>query len=158
MKNGHHYIGGSWRADAPNGFGDSISPNDGSVIGNAPFGSAKLAAEAVLFAREAFETSNWAEGPRLRAKSLLEFADILEARQKEIAQLMAAENGKVLAQAMHEVAAGYSEARYYAGVARNVFGRTFESCSSFQSLMTREPAGVVSVIVPWNAPVTLLVR
>ena len=26
------------------------------------------------------------------------------------------------------------------------------------SLMTREPAGVVSVIVPWNAPVTLLVR
>lgn len=26
------------------------------------------------------------------------------------------------------------------------------------SLITREPAGVVSVIVPWNAPVTLLVR
>jgi acyl-CoA reductase-like NAD-dependent aldehyde dehydrogenase len=56
------------------------------------------------------------------------------------------------------VAAGYGEARYYAGVARNVFGRTFESGPGKISLMTREPSGVVSVIVPWNAPVTLLVR
>ena len=71
---------------------------------------------------------------------------------------MARENGKVLARARYEVAAGYGEARYYAGVARNVLGRTFESDVGKLSLMTREPSGAVSVIVPWNAPMTLLLR
>ena len=155
---GHHYIAGAWRSDTPNGVTEVENPSDGTIIGTAPNGSAELAGDAVMVAREAFETTGWASNPRQRAAALLEFADILESRADEIATLMARENGKVLGQARHEVAAGYGEARYYAGVARNVFGRTFESGAGKLSLMTREPSGVVSVIVPWNAPVTLLVR
>jgi len=155
---GHHFIDGAWVGDAPNGLGDSINPNNGSVLGQAPLGSKALATMAVMAARRAFETSDWAASPRFRAKALLDFAEVLESRQADIAGLMARENGKVLAQAMHETAAGFSEMRYYAGVARNVFGRTFESAPGKMSLMTREASGVVSVIVPWNAPVTLLVR
>ena len=156
--NGNHYISGSWVDDSPNGFRESINPNDGSVLGTAPNGSSELASQAVESARQAFEFSTWPSDPRLRASVLLDFAAALEARADEIAILMSRENGKVLGQAKHEVAAGYSEARYYAGVARNVFGRTFESGPGRMSLMTREPSGVASVIVPWNAPVTLLVR
>jgi betaine-aldehyde dehydrogenase len=155
---GHHYINGTWIGDAPNGFNDSVNPATAEPIGSVPNGSHGLAEQAILAAREAFETTSWASDPRLRAKVLLDFADQLEAKQEEIARLMAQENGKVLGQAKHEVAAGFSEARYYAGVARNVFGRTFESGPGKMSLLTREPSGVVSVIVPWNAPVTLLVR
>ena len=155
---GHHYIDGAWIDEAPNGHIDVESPSSGRLIGTAPNGSADLANRAVNAARDAFENSSWATEPRLRAAVLLEFADVLESRADEIARLMAQENGKLLAQARHEVTAGYSEARYYAGVARNVFGRTFESGTGKLSLMTREPSGVVSVIVPWNAPVTLLVR
>ena len=155
---GHHYIAGAWRSDAPHGSHPVENPSDRSVIGTAPDGSAELASEAVMAARTAFATTDWASNPRQRAAALLEFADILESRADAIAALMARENGKLLAQARHEVAAGYGEARYYAGVARNVFGRTFESGPGKISLMTREPSGVVSVIVPWNAPVTLLVR
>ena len=155
---GHHYIAGAWRSDAPHGSHPVENPSDRSVIGTAPDGSAELASEAVMAARTAFATTDWASNPRQRAAALLEFANILESRADTIATLMARENGKLLAQARHEVAAGYGEARYYAGVARNVFGRTFESGPGKISLMTREPSGVVSVIVPWNAPVTLLVR
>ena len=157
-ESGHHYIAGEWVAESPNGLIEVENPSDGSTIATAPNGSAELADRAVLAARAAFDTADWASNPRKRAAALLEFADILEARADEIAALMARENGKVLAQARHEVAAGYGEARYYAGVARNVFGRTFESGIDKLSIMTREPSGVVSVIVPWNAPVTLLVR
>ena len=155
---GAHFIGGNWISDAENGFYESLNPSDGSVLGVAPHGSAELAHQAVSAAREAFETTDWAQDPRLRAKVLLDFADMLETRRDAIARLMAQENGKILGQAAHELAAGFGEARYYAGVARNVFGRTFESGPGRMSLMTREPSGVVSVIVPWNAPVTLLVR
>ena len=157
-KEGHHYIGGAWVSDAPNGMIPVQNPSDGSVFAEAPNGSTELAGQAVMAARDAFEATDWASSPRLRAAVLLEFANILESRADEIADLMARENGKVLGQARHEIAAGYGEARYYAGVARNVFGRTFESAPGKMSLMTREASGVASVIVPWNAPVTLLVR
>lgn len=155
---GYHYVAGRWLGAGPNGLIDIQNPSTGALLGRAPNGSVELADQAIMAARETFETSGWAADPRLRAKVLLDFADQLEARQSQIARLMAQENGKVLGQAMHEIAAGFSEARYYAGVARNIFGRTFESGAGKMSLMTREPAGVVSVIVPWNAPVTLLVR
>lgn len=153
-----HFIAGDWVPDAPNGHLESISPTNGQLLGLAANGSKELANQAVAAAREAFESSRWASDPRLRAKVLLALADRLEQRQDEIARLMAQENGKVLGQAQHEIAAGFGELRYYAGVARNVFGRTFESGPGKMSLLTREPSGVVSVIVPWNAPVTLLVR
>ena len=100
---GHHYIAGQWLSDAPNGFSEVENPSDGSIIGTAPNGSAGLAENAVIAAREAFESTDWASNPRQRAAALLEFADILERRADEIAALMARENGKVLAQARHEV-------------------------------------------------------
>ena len=154
----NHFIAGHWVSDTPNGLEESINPANGHLLGSAANGSKTLADQAVVAAREAFESSSWASDPRLRAKVLLDLADRMEQRRDAIARLMAQENGKVLGQAQHEVAAGFGEARYYAGVARNVFGRTFESGTGKMSLLTREPSGVVSVIVPWNAPVTLLVR
>ncbi|MDA5636464.1 MULTISPECIES: aldehyde dehydrogenase family protein [Rhizobium/Agrobacterium group] len=156
--NGDHYINGEWVSDAPNGYNESINPATGEFLGPAPNGSIALAERAVTVAREVFEASSWASSPRIRAAALLEFADRMEARKDALAELLCRESGKTLAQAKGEVAAGFGEARYYAGVARNLFGRTFESAPGNLSLMTREPSGVVSVIVPWNAPVTLLVR
>ena len=155
---GRHYIGGTWLNDAPNGRSASLDPASGESLGEAPLGSAKLAEQAILAARSAFETSGWSSDPRLRARVLLDFADRLEARRDEIAKLLTRENGKILTDARHEIFAAVSETRYYAGLARNVFGRTFESGAGKMSLLTREPSGVVAVIVPWNAPVTLLVR
>ena len=72
--------------------------------------------------------------------------------------MLAQENGKVITQARHEVAAAVNECRYYAGLARNNFGRTAEFDVGQQSLFTREPIGVAAIIVPWNAPATLLIR
>src|SRR5690606_3222681 len=60
--------------------------------------------------------------------------------------------------AMHEVAGAVSELRYYAGLARNLFGRTIELEPNLHTLLRREPVGVVGIIVPWNAPIALLIR
>jgi acyl-CoA reductase-like NAD-dependent aldehyde dehydrogenase len=43
-------------------------------------------------------------------------------------------------------------------VARTLYGRSLESAPDTFSFMMREPAGVAAVIVPWNAPVILLIR
>jgi len=57
-----------------------------------------------------------------------------------------------------EIELSVSELRYYAGLARNIYGRVIELEADLYSMIGKEPAGVAAIIVPWNAPVILLVR
>jgi betaine-aldehyde dehydrogenase len=152
-----HFIAGQWvDGDEPNR--DSLDPATGEAIGGWQPGSARLAGEAVAAAREAFDRTTWAASPRQRAAALFEFAERMEARRGDFVDLIVAENGKLKSEAAGEMIGAISEARYYAGLARNVSGRTLETAPGNVSLLHREPAGVAAIIVPWNAPVTLLVR
>lgn len=151
-----HLIGGEWLSDGATA--ESLNPADGTPVGRYALGSRALAEQACAAAREAFETTPWAASPRQRAAVLLEFADRLEAEVETVADLVVAENGKLRAEAVGETRAAVSEARYYAGLARTVLGRTLEPSPGAFSVMTREAAGVAAIIVPWNAPVTLLIR
>lgn len=151
------FIAGEWvGGDARPGV--STNPADGAVLGTYDKGSAALTEQAVAAARRAFDRGDWAASPRLRAAALFELADQLEAARDELVSLIVAENGKLRSEALGEMMGSISETRYYAGLARNVFGRTFEGAPGNVSLLHREPAGVVGIIVPWNAPVTLLIR
>ena len=153
-----HWIAGQWVGSQDESTAESVNPSTGSVLGT--FADAKLAdgEAAIAAARDCFETSSWAHQPRLRAQVLLKFADKLEAAKSDIAAALARENGKLIGEATHEVAAGISEARYYAGLARNIFGRVTEVDEGQFSMLAREPMGVAGIIVPWNAPITLLIR
>lgn len=151
-----NYIGGEWVAGS--GKADSVNPANGNVLGSYEPGSKALADQAAALAREVFESTGWASSPRLRAAVLFEFADRLEAAKEEIADLIVAENGKLKREALGEMMGSISEVRYYGGLARTILGRTLETMPGNFSMMNREAAGVAAIIVPWNAPVTLLVR
>ncbi|MBY4891826.1 aldehyde dehydrogenase family protein [Rhodobacteraceae bacterium N5(2021)] len=152
-----HFIAGAWRDDGSAPC-DSTNPADGSVVGQFLPGSAALLEEAATVARATFLEGTWASSPRIRAAAMYEIADALEAAKDEIAALVVAENGKLRAAAMGETMAGVSEMRYYAGLARSVRGTMQEIGPGAMSLFAREAAGVTAIVVPWNAPVTLLVR
>ena len=152
-----HFIGGEW-VEGSLGLRDSFNPANGEVLGQYFPGDATLTNQAIAEARRVFDEGSWAASPRLRAVALFELADELEKRREELIDLIVAENGKLRAEATGEMIGAVSETRYYAGLARNIFGRTFESAPGNISLLHREPAGVTAVIVPWNAPVTLLIR
>lgn len=152
-----HFIGGEW-VEGSLEVRESFNPANGESLGKYSPGDAALANEAIAHARRVFDEGSWAASPRLRAVALFELADQLEARREELIDLIVAENGKLRSEANGEMIGAVSETRYYAGLARNIFGRTFESMPGNISLLHREPAGVAAVIVPWNAPVTLLIR
>ncbi len=156
MATAKHFIAGEWVAEGP--LTESINPADLSVLGHGYGGNAELAGQAAAAARRTFLETDWAENPRGRATALFAVADGLEAAKDEIADLVVAENGKIRAEAMGETMAAISEARYYAGLTRNIRGTTQEVLPGQLSLFTREAAGVAAIIVPWNAPVTLLMR
>src|SRR5690606_37510420 len=151
-----NYIKGEWVEGAP--LRDSLGPADRKVLGAYSPGTKTLTDQAVAVARDSFDNTNWAASPRIRAAALFEFADRLETAKDEIADLVVAENGKLRREALGETMGAISEARYYAGLARTLLGRTLETAPGNFSMRNREPAGVVGIIVPWNAPVTLLVR
>jgi len=153
-----HWIDGEWAASARGTVAESVDPANGEVLGRFAAGDAADAESAIAAARRAFETTHWSRQPRLRATVLLEWAERLERARPEIVKLLTAENGKLLQNSEHELAASVSELRYYAGLARNIFGRVTELEPGLMAMLAREPMGVAGIIVPWNAPVTLLIR
>ena len=158
MELARHFIAGEFLNNGKDDLIESLDPATGNKIGSAVLGSNEIARKAISVAREAFETSIWKSDVRLRSKVLLQLATNLLQRRDDLAEIIVRENGKPLLQAKKEIDAAISEAQYYAGLARSILGRTLESAPNTFSFFMREPTGVVAVIVPWNAPVTLLVR
>lgn len=152
-----HYINGAFVNDG-DGVGESVNPATNEKLGSFHKGSLALVDEAASVAREVFFKSDWSENPRLRSKALFEFAAAMEQAKDELINLIVAENGKLKSEATGEVMASISETEYYAGLARNIRGTMQEIVPGSLSLFHREAAGVAGVIVPWNAPVTLLIR
>ncbi len=151
-------INGKWRASGDGTVESAIDPASGAVVGEYHVGTMEDMHEAIGAARRAFQSSDWAHAPRKRSQLLLDFADRLEAEQESIAQLMSTQNGKLVREARHELHVSVSELRYYAGLARNIFGKVSELEPSLYAMLTQEPLGVAGIIVPWNAPSTLLIR
>ena len=151
-----HWIEGAWTEGGP--VANTVAVYSGEDHARFLMGGSDEAQAAITVARRMFDRSNWAHSPRLRAQVLFELADAIRARKDEIARHIAIENGKVLAHCVHETNAAISEARYYAGLARAIFGRVTEVDEGKQSIFAHEPVGVAAIIVPWNAPSTLLIR
>jgi betaine-aldehyde dehydrogenase len=152
-----NFIGGQWQGASNGATGQSVNPADASIIGTYADSGREDAHLAIAAARQAFETSLWPHDARLRQMVLLQWADRLERRQ-ELAGLLTQENGKVLPQSRGEMAAAISEIRYYAGLTRHIPGHFMEVEPGAYSATLREAAGVAGLIIPWNAPVVLLIR
>ncbi|MBV7484424.1 aldehyde dehydrogenase family protein [Bordetella sp. BOR01] len=159
MRTAQHYIDGHWvDLGAGAAHGESINPATGEPAARFAAGSPADADAAIAAARRAFDQTDWRRSPRLRSDVLLRFADQLAAHTDEIADWLVILNGKLRREALGEIAAGVSELRYYAGLARNLAGRVLEVEPGCYASLEREAAGVAVIILPWNAPITLLVR
>ena len=138
--------------------GQSLDPVNGQVLGTFADGGEPEATAAVLAARRAFTADDWSRDSQLRARALLEFADLLEEGRDEIAALLSREMGKKLSDAVMEVGAAVPKLRYHAALALTDAGRAAEAQPGMYSMTLRQPLGVAGVIVPWNSPVVLAVR
>ena len=140
------YINGAW---APSESSDSIDVIDSvteEVMASVPLGTAGDVDRAVQAARDAFES--WSATPAdERAKYLSRIGDALNARMDEIATAISKETGMVkwLSQLVQ------------VGLPVNSFNTAASLAESFQfeeqvgnSLVVREPVGVVACITPWN--------
>lgn len=154
---GLHHIDGEWGPGA-GAWMESLDPANGEPVGRFSAGGLAEAEAAIAAARRAFLRPQWAQNPRLRQQVLLGWADALERQVEPLAHLLTRENGKVLAQSRGELERSVSAIRYYAGLARNLAGHALEIAPGEFATILKEPVGVAGLIIPWNAPVNLLIR
>ena len=142
------YIGGQWVAPSGKEAIEVHNAGSGEVMGKVPAGGEKDAAAAVAAARAAFE--GWSQTPvEKRAEFLDKISVGLKARAEELAKLIAQEVGMPIKLA-GRIQAGLPIANF-ANYAKLLKDFSFEQRVG-NSLVMREPVGVVVAITPWNYP------
>jgi acyl-CoA reductase-like NAD-dependent aldehyde dehydrogenase len=142
------YINGEWLAAEGKGFIEVVNPATDQAIGRIPAGTAGDVAAAVAAARAAL--AQWsATSPAERAAYLAKLHQGLAARAEELATVISSEVGMPL-KLSRLIQAGLPAA-------------VMESCARIlsdfpfterigNSLVVKEPVGVVACITPWNYP------
>ncbi len=150
------FIGGTWVEPSSSKQLTGINSTTEEVLGNVPEATEADGDAAVAAAREAFDRSGWATtDPAERAKTMRRFADAIDARQEEIARLVTQQVGMPLELSrLFETSFPPTLLRYYADLATSTqFEERRPSPMGFDTLVRREPVGVVAAITPWNFPV-----
>ncbi|HEX6491121.1 MAG TPA: CoA-acylating methylmalonate-semialdehyde dehydrogenase [Gaiellaceae bacterium] len=147
-----HWIGGRSVAGESGRTGPVFNPAAGVQTGEVDFASAGEVDAAVQAAKQAF--------PSWRALSLARRTELffgiralLDAHREEIAKLLTSEHGKVLSDALGEVARGLEVIEYCCGLPELLKGAFSEQASTGVDVYSlRQPLGVVAGITPFNFP------
>ena len=152
-------IDGHWAESSSGRTFSSVNPADTSdVLGQFPEATREEAQQAINSAKAA--QIKWAQtSPARRAELLYRAADLIEQKLKDLAETLTREEGKTISESTAEVKRAAANFRFYAGQAYLIAGETLPSDEPSTSLYTlRMPVGVVSVITPWNFPLTIPAR
>jgi malonate-semialdehyde dehydrogenase (acetylating)/methylmalonate-semialdehyde dehydrogenase len=147
-----HWIGGR-RVEGTSGrSGPVYNPATGVQSGAVDLASVEEVDAAVRSAAEAFET--WrATSIAKRAELFFAIRELFHARREDIAKILTAEHGKVLSDAMGEVARGLEVIEFACGIPTLLKGDFSEQASTGIDVYSiRQPVGVVAGITPFNFP------
>jgi betaine-aldehyde dehydrogenase len=136
------------------------SPATGRLLATFAAGNDTDVDVAVKTARAAFEKSGWAtRSGAERALVLSAWADFVAADAERLARIEAEEVGKPIKYARGEVGYSVQMIRYAAALAYQLKGDIFNNLGpGALGLVTREPRGIIGMIVPWNFPLVCLIQ
>ncbi|MDH2416174.1 CoA-acylating methylmalonate-semialdehyde dehydrogenase [Nocardioides sp. CER19] len=144
--NGADYIGAADR------WGHVTNPATGQVTGHVALAS-QADADVVINAAAAAAKSWGTTSLARRTQIVFAFRELLNARKEELAAIITAEHGKVLSDALGEVARGQEVVEFACGISHLLKGGHSESVSTGVDVHSkRDPLGPVAVISPFNFP------
>jgi malonate-semialdehyde dehydrogenase (acetylating) / methylmalonate-semialdehyde dehydrogenase len=147
-----HWIGGAADSAPAERRGDVYNPATGAVTGQVDMATAADVDRAVRAADDAFRS--WAETSLVRrARVLFAFRELVDRHLGDIAALITAEHGKVLADARGEVARGLEVVDFACGIPHLLKGGFSENVSTaVDAYSIHQPLGVVAGVTPFNFP------
>lgn len=107
---------------------------------------------AVKSAHEAYHS--WRDVSLAKRTSIIfKFRELLDSRKGELAEIITAEHGKVLDDALGEISRGQEVVEYACGITAHLRGHFSEQISTgFDIHSVHQPVGVAAIISPFNFP------
>ncbi len=148
----HWSNGATLEAPADSRYADVMNPATGEVSSRVALASAETTAEVIAAAHAAFPA--WRDTSLTRrAQILFNYRELLNKRKGELAAIITAEHGKVLDDAMGEIARGLEVVEFACGIPHLVKGGYTENASTKVDVHSiRQPLGVSAIISPFNFP------
>ena len=147
-----HWSGGQAFAGAADRTAPVTNPATGEVTGNVALADVADARAVIDSARAAFP--EWRDTSLAKRTSVLfAFRELLNSRKGELAEIITAEHGKVVSDALGEISRGQEVVEFACGIAHLLKGGMTENASTKVDVASlRQPLGPVGIISPFNFP------
>src|SRR5262249_22902131 len=147
-----HVIGGKLVKGTSGRTGDVFQPMTGEVRAKVALASKAEVATAVANAKAAQPA--WAAiNPQRRARVLMKFLELAQRDYDKLADCLAREHGKTIADARGDIQRGLEVVEFACGVPHLMKGEYTEGAGPGIDLYSmRQPLGVVAGITPFNFP------
>jgi aldehyde dehydrogenase (NAD+) len=148
------FIGGKWVEPSTSEVIEVHSPATGELVGKVPAAAPGDVDAACAAARKAFDEGPWPTmSPQERAAVLGAAVKLMEERADELKFLLGAETGQpAMIVDMMQYGAAMAAFNYFAAAADKFTWQDIRDGIYGQSLVLREPIGVVGAITAWNVP------
>jgi aldehyde dehydrogenase (NAD+) len=149
------FIGGEWVEPASSRTIDVISPHTEELVGRVPEGTEADVDRAVAAARDAFDNGEWPRlSPEERIAAVQKFSEIYAAHIPDLAAVITEEMGSPITFSnLAQSPAPWMMLNTFLDIAREYpWEERRQGVLGSDVIVSREPAGVVGAIVPWNVP------
>ncbi|MCQ3810846.1 MAG: aldehyde dehydrogenase family protein [Acidimicrobiia bacterium] len=127
------------------------APGTGETMAEVPLSDAEVVDQAVGVAADA-QPAWSARSAAERGRYMRDLADAVRGQTERLARIDAMDSGNPLAAMRNDVVYGADALDYFAGIARELHGKTLPASANGLHLTLREPYGVVARILPFNHP------
>ncbi|WP_027967776.1 aldehyde dehydrogenase [Halomonas halocynthiae] len=149
---GRAYIDGSYIDSIHGCTFECVSPINSKIIAHVSSCQDFDINYAVATAKNSFSAGVWSDiTPAKRKTVLIRFAELIEQHSEELALLETIDVGKPIKNSLEVDVLGASSALRWSGEAVDkIYGEIAPTAKDQLGLISREPIGVVGIIVPWN--------
>ena len=145
----HHIVGG---AGGGTRFGEVLDPNNGGVQAQVALGDRAILDRAVAAAKAA-QPAWAATNPQRRARVMFEFKRLVEANMNQLAEMLSAEHGKVIADSKGDIQRGLEVIEFCCGIPHVLKGEYTQGAGpGIDVYSMRQPIGIGAGITPFNFP------
>lgn len=151
------FIGGAWVDPSTSDVIEVHSPATGEKVGQVPLAAPADVDAACATARQAFDEGPWpAMAPAERAAVIGRAVALLQERADLFKHLLTLETGQPATIVdLMQFGPALTTLQFYAGAADKVTWSDIRDGIYGQTLVTREPVGVVGAVIAWNVPLFL---
>ncbi|MBB1138084.1 CoA-acylating methylmalonate-semialdehyde dehydrogenase [Myroides sp. WP-1] len=146
------FVNGAFTESKTTAYLPVENPATQDILAEVPLTQIEEIDEAIALAGEAFKTWKEVATPE-RARLFLKYQHLLKEHQQEIAEILATENGKTLADAMGDVWRGIEVVEHACSIPTLMMGETVENVArAVDTYSYIQPLGVCAGITPFNFP------